>query len=332
MTSLPTIPSALHIAGGFSLDAVIHADGRIETNRIGGNALWATAGAVAIGGAPHAHAVLGRAFPHSALERLAELGVDCNGIHRRSERTGVRVTYAYAADGSRLQPAPHQLVAELPQTERQAFIDTTRMPEEILGSLPAAEDLPIDLSGTSWHLGLLPVARFTELIDGIRRAGADYLQADCPARSELAQRGTEVLGAMLTNLDVFLPSTSDTNEFLPDVPPLELISTFHAMGAEIVVLKMGEHGAIVAERGSACWHVPIFPEPAAIDPTGAGDVFAGAFATQLARAGDLVRAAASAAALASASTRYRDPFAVAVVDPDEIATRTQFIERKVTKL
>ncbi len=331
MSAHVRIPPKLHIAGGFSLDSVIHDSGRVETNRLGGNALWATEGAIAAGAVPHAHAVLGRDFPVGALDRLRTLGVDCAGIRRDRDRVGVRVTYSYAVDGSRVQPAAQEKVARLTEPERLSFIDTTGLPDEILASLPAARDLPADTRDSSWHLGLLPAARFLELLDHVRDGGAKYVQADCPARSELRRRGIEALGDSLARLDVFLPSTSDTDEFLQGQTPGELIATFHRLGARVVVLKMGEHGAIVAESGSASWHVPIFPEPRAVDPTGAGDVFAGAFAAHLARSGDLVAAACTAAAVASASTRYRDPFDVAAIDPVEIADRTQFIEKNVRK-
>ncbi|MDA0991248.1 MAG: PfkB family carbohydrate kinase [Verrucomicrobia bacterium] len=52
-------------------------------------------------------------------------------------------------------------------------------------------------------------------------------------------------------------------------------------GPEYVVIKKGEHGAILVSRNEL-FLVPAFPLDAVRDPTGAGDVFAGAFLGSLA--------------------------------------------------
>lgn len=45
-------------------------------------------------------------------------------------------------------------------------------------------------------------------------------------------------------------------------------------GPQIVILKKGEHGCLVAV-GDDCFALPAYPTPRVIDPTGAGDSFAG---------------------------------------------------------
>jgi sugar/nucleoside kinase (ribokinase family) len=56
------------------------------------------------------------------------------------------------------------------------------------------------------------------------------------------------------------------------------------LGPETVVVKMGEHGAFLLSRGEyfAC---PAFPTESVVDPTGAGDTFAGGFMGALSRMG-----------------------------------------------
>ena len=56
------------------------------------------------------------------------------------------------------------------------------------------------------------------------------------------------------------------------------------MGPEYVVIKRGEHGAMLACR-DGLFLVPAFPVTEVHDPTGAGDAFAGGFTGHLARAG-----------------------------------------------
>lgn len=58
------------------------------------------------------------------------------------------------------------------------------------------------------------------------------------------------------------------------------------MGPKRLVIKMGELGAMTASAKTR-FFVPAFPLPKIVDPTGAGDSFAGGFMGSLARGGDL---------------------------------------------
>lgn len=58
-----------------------------------------------------------------------------------------------------------------------------------------------------------------------------------------------------------------------------------AMGPGIVVLKKGEHGAVMA-AGDDLFAVPGFPLKNVVDPTGAGDTFAGGFVGLLGMRGE----------------------------------------------
>jgi cytidine kinase len=56
------------------------------------------------------------------------------------------------------------------------------------------------------------------------------------------------------------------------------------MGPEYVVIKKGEHGAILFSK-HGIFIVPAYPIEEVVDPTGAGDTFAGGFIGHLARSG-----------------------------------------------
>jgi len=56
------------------------------------------------------------------------------------------------------------------------------------------------------------------------------------------------------------------------------------MGPDVVVIKKGEHGAILMSKDSY-FVAPAFPVPKVVDPTGAGDCFAGGFVGYLAKNG-----------------------------------------------
>jgi sugar/nucleoside kinase (ribokinase family) len=56
----------------------------------------------------------------------------------------------------------------------------------------------------------------------------------------------------------------------------------HDMGPEYVVIKKGEHGALLF-NGANVFFAPALPLESVFDPTGAGDTFAGGFAGFLAQ-------------------------------------------------
>lgn len=58
-----------------------------------------------------------------------------------------------------------------------------------------------------------------------------------------------------------------------------------AMGPKFVVVKKGQHGAILKHPDGVCV-LPAYPATTVIDPTGAGDSFAGAFMAHLAHTDD----------------------------------------------
>ncbi|MBL8786076.1 MAG: sugar kinase [Deltaproteobacteria bacterium] len=59
-----------------------------------------------------------------------------------------------------------------------------------------------------------------------------------------------------------------------------------ALGPSLVIIKRGEHGAIVFNEDDV-FYVPAYPLEKVVDPTGAGDTFAGAFVGYLDATGDL---------------------------------------------
>lgn len=337
-----TSPTRVHLVGGFSLDAALYPDGSAQTARLGGNALWAALGALAAGGRPVAHSVVGQSYPPDALPELTAAGIDISGVRRGPSPTGLRVSYSYASDGTRTQPADPSALAALNPEVRAQFLDTTRDGQGDLDALPTTGDLwPRDAwehgatakensAPDHWHLGLLPLERCTELAEYLTARG-HHVQADCPARNELLAVGTDSLAQLLPHLDTFLPSTSDTGVFSPGSSPAELIAKFHRLGARSVVLKCGDQGALLSEEpGAPVWHIPIYPEPRSSDPTGCGDVFAGAFVA--ARAGDLspLDAACLGAAAASLATTAREPLDLINVDPSEVLRRARLLRKDVT--
>ncbi|WP_110929160.1 sugar kinase [Bacillus massiliglaciei] len=74
--------------------------------------------------------------------------------------------------------------------------------------------------------------------------------------------------------DLVLPGISEAEFLFGACSPEEYANLFHELGAETVLLKMGEKGALVSSSSVPKTFVPGFQVERVIDPVGAGDAFA----------------------------------------------------------
>ena len=98
-------------------------------------------------------------------------------------------------------------------------------------------------------------------------------------------------------------------------------------GLKAAVVKRGEHGVTVATASAVC-SLPAYPEENVVDPTGAGDSFAGAMmgylaSVQRADPATLLRAAAHGTAVASFTVQGFGPEHVAALSREKIDRRVE---------
>ena len=101
------------------------------------------------------------------------------------------------------------------------------------------------------------------------------------------------------------------------------------MGPKTIIIKKGEHGAILVHNDQR-FFCPAFPVNFLVDPTGAGDTFAGGFMGYLAKtqeinAENLKRAVIYASALASFSVESFSTARLQTLKAEEILNRVQVI-------
>lgn len=317
-SSSPTIA----ICGSFSFDSVVGTDGVVLTGKVGGNALWSSAGALLAGAAPRVVTIIGADYPEHVLPRLAQSGIDVSAVTRMDGAHPVRLTFLHRPDGSRVQPVPASAIAHLDEATRAMFVDTTTDPSRLRLGAPTPDQVPerwldeVDL----WHLPLLPWPRHVGLVRLLASArGA--LHADCPARSDLLDAPYARLSQTLSDIDVFLPSTSDFDVIDPGADLPAIVAGLQGAGVGTLVVKSGADGTVVVDRGDM-WHVPAYDD-APVDPTGAGDAFCGGFLAGRAAGLDLVDAAALGAATASFAIAVTDPLALLDIDVSRVRHRAR---------
>ncbi len=79
---------------------------------------------------------------------------------------------------------------------------------------------------------------------------------------------------MLKNVDIFLLNESEAKELAQTTNILKAAKKILRMGPEVVIIKRGEYGAVLM-KGNRLFCLPAFLLEKVVDPTGAGDTFAG---------------------------------------------------------
>jgi ribokinase len=96
----------------------------------------------------------------------------------------------------------------------------------------------------------------------------------------------EALARMIERVDVLLTNDAEARQFFGTPSLVKAGRSFLGMGPKAVIIKKGEHGALLFTDGQ-CFSAPAYPLENLVDPTGAGDSFAGGFIGWLSRTDDL---------------------------------------------
>jgi sugar/nucleoside kinase (ribokinase family) len=93
------------------------------------------------------------------------------------------------------------------------------------------------------------------------------------------------LHSVIKNVDVITINDEEARQLTGEYSLVVAARKIHTMGPKYVVIKKGEHGALLFHDDNV-FYAPALPLEEVFDPTGAGDTFAGGFAGHLARTGD----------------------------------------------
>jgi sugar/nucleoside kinase (ribokinase family) len=94
------------------------------------------------------------------------------------------------------------------------------------------------------------------------------------------------LHTVLKRVDVVTINDEEARQLSGEYSLVNAAKKIHEMGPKYVVIKKGEHGALLFNEGKM-FFAPALPLAEVFDPTGAGDTFAGGFCGYLAKTGDI---------------------------------------------
>ena len=162
----------------------------------------------------------------------------------------------------------------------------------------------LHLSGISQAISTSACDACFAAIDVARTAGAK-IAYDTNLRLKLwpLARARAVIAESLRLADWALPSHDDATHLFGDDDPAGIVERCHALGARVVVLKLGREGCLVSD-GARRERIE-GRRVASVDATGAGDCFDGAFEARMVAGDDAFAAARYAnCAAAIATTGY----------------------------
>ncbi len=217
-------------------------------------------------------------------------GVDCAAVHRDGAAPTGLYFIRHGAQGHRFE-------------YRRAGSAAARMGP---GDLPRAEiaaSAVLHLSGITQAISASSRAAALEAMRLARAAGRQ-VSFDPNLRLALwpLEEARAAFEAALPLCDILLPGLEDARALTGLERPEEIAERLLEAGPRLVALTLGAEGVLLAERGGALQRIPGLAVEA-VDASGAGDCFDGAFLARLAAGDDPARAARYAAAAASLSTR-----------------------------
>lgn len=249
---------SLLVVGSVALDSIETPFGAVR-DTIGGSATFFSA-AASLFCPVQLVGVVGSDYPLERLDFLEARGVDLKGLERQDGES-FRWAGRYAYDlNSR----------ETLDTRLGVFADFRPR-------------IPAEFRDADWlFLGNIDPELQLEVL---RQVASPHLVC-CDTMNFWIEGRKAALLELLRRVDLLLVNDSEARQLSGDHNLLRAARWIQRQGPSMVVVKKGEHGAMLFTRDFA-FFAPAYPLDEVFDPTGAGDAFAGGFVGYLAQAGAL---------------------------------------------
>lgn len=247
---------SLLVVGSVALDSIFTPFGE-TADALGGSAVYFSVSASLL--APvRVVGVVGDDYPMQELARLGERGIDWTGVEQvPGESFRWKGKYSYDLQSRETLETRLGVFAEFQPKLPHAWREAEYV---FLGNIDPVLQLGV--------------------LDQITRPRLVV----CDTMNYWIQSRKPELLSLLRRVDVLMVNDSEARELTGDWNIHRAGRWILDHGPARVVIKQGEYGAVLIERGRTFW-VPAFPLEEVYDPTGAGDAFAGGFMGYLARIG-----------------------------------------------
>lgn len=252
--------SKLLAVGTVAFDAIETPFGKTD-KILGGSGTFVGLAASQFGVNTGVVSVVGGDFPLSYLQMMQSKGIDTTGI----EIVENGKTFFWSGKYHNDMNSRDTLITELNvlETFQPVVPDTFKdAPVVMLGNLhPLTQASVLDQMNKRPQLVVLDTMNFWMDI----------------ALNDLHQ--------VLNKVDVITINDEEARQLSGEYSLVNAAKKIHQMGPKYVVIKKGEHGALLFNEENM-FFAPALPLAEVFDPTGAGDTFAGGFCGYLAKTGD----------------------------------------------
>ena len=253
--------SKLLAVGTVAFDAIETPFGKTD-KILGGSGTFVGLAAAHFGVQTGIVSVVGGDFPQSYLNMMNDKGINTDGVEIIEDEK----TFFWSGKYHNDMNSRDTLVTELnvladftpvvPETFRDAAI-------VVLGNLhPLTQSSVLDQLSAQPKLVILDTMNF-------------WMDA-----------ALEDLHMVLKRVDVITINDEEARQLSGEYSLVNAAKKIHLMGPKFVVIKKGEHGALLFNDGKM-FYAPALPLAEVFDPTGAGDTFAGGFSGYLAKTEDI---------------------------------------------
>lgn len=297
---------SLMVVGSMAFDALETPFGKVD-RIIGGSATYAAWAASNFTNDIKQVSIIGGDFPQEEISKLEDRGVDFEGVEVVKDGKSFFWSGRYHLDMN----TRDTLVTELNVLEHF----NPQIPE----SFKESEFL---------FLGNLVPAVQASVINQMKERPKLIVMDTMNFWMDVA---LDDLKKTMSMVDVIMVNDSEARQLSGEYSLVKAALKIQAMGPKYVIIKKGEHGALLF-HGKHVFFAPALPLEDVFDPTGAGDTFAGGFMGHIARTKDvsfenMKTAIIVGSALASFCVEKFGPLRLQEIEPADIEARIQeFVE------
>jgi len=224
-------------------------------------------------------AAVGSDFSRDHREQLERLGIDLRGLIERDAYPTARAWQLFEPDERRVE------------VFRTAIEDFYRHEARF-------EEMPPDYrEARGFHLHFGTLAQTAELVEKLRAVNPAACIVWEPTALQFTGTDDE-FHAVLSRVDLVSPDLDEARQMTGHGTAEGSVETLLGWGVQIVALRMGARGSLVATAAGEIHMVPAVPTTV-VDTTGAGDAYCGGFLVALGNGVDAAEAGARAAVSAS---------------------------------
>jgi sugar/nucleoside kinase (ribokinase family) len=274
--------SSICVVGSFSLDSIMVPGRDKAFHNLGGATTFTSFAVKTLGESIAVVSRVGGDFPEAYLWWLREEGIDISAVKRYVQESTTSFELCYSNNFS----------------ERLLKLTCKGAPLDF-------DDLPCDLSVKAIHVAPIADEINYEIMEHLKSC-CDFLSFDPQGllrrfdeNGNVSLNLSQKMDKRVLDLVNVCKVSLDELFVLTGLSELDAaVKAVHDVGVETVVVTMGAKGSLLSVEG-VCYSVPACKSSMVVDPTGAGDVFIGAFLVEYLRGEESLWCASMGSAAAS---------------------------------